>query len=244
MSTSATRHVVPGPVSLLSKSRSWNRPPSGRTSQDGEWAARRIAWYRRQGAGTLQGIRYVQSVDTTDEVTEMHLMADLIGTVSTEAVLEKARKLFGDLADTDRSALHRRRRQEKSARHRWYGIARVPDGAGIGRARIGHAHTEAGTRIQKMPSASPPRHATTPCILREPVPPSTQASGPARSRCFGADLVRHPLVVEAREPQSPDPRLIPVIDNVNQDLQHRGDDRRSARASDRQKELCHPSAAA
>jgi len=69
---------------------------AARSEEDGEWAARRIAWYRRQGARVLHGIQYFQSVDASEEVTEMHLMADLLEPLTPDEVLAKARKLFAD----------------------------------------------------------------------------------------------------------------------------------------------------
>ncbi|HVK02857.1 MAG TPA: GNAT family N-acetyltransferase [Armatimonadaceae bacterium] len=39
-----------------------------------EMARRRIAWYRRNGARVLEGVRYLQSVDNGSEPTPMHLM--------------------------------------------------------------------------------------------------------------------------------------------------------------------------
>lgn len=60
------------------------------------WAERRIAWYRRQGAQLLGGIRYLQSVDTGGDPVEMHLMAHLFAPATPNEVFEVASGLFGD----------------------------------------------------------------------------------------------------------------------------------------------------
>ncbi len=51
-------------------------PPAEETCDASELPRRRIAWYRRLGASLLGGILYTIGVDTTPEVTEMHLMVE------------------------------------------------------------------------------------------------------------------------------------------------------------------------
>jgi hypothetical protein len=45
-----------------------------RSAEDGELARRRIAWYRRQGAFVLEGVKYLQELDTGVPSIPMLLM--------------------------------------------------------------------------------------------------------------------------------------------------------------------------
>lgn len=63
---------------------------------EGDIAARRIAWYERQGAQQLLGVRYIQSVDTTDTLLPMRLMVHKFAEMSVEEVYRLAKQLFGD----------------------------------------------------------------------------------------------------------------------------------------------------
>jgi GNAT superfamily N-acetyltransferase len=60
------------------------------------FAQRRIDWYRRQGARLLEGIEYFQEVDSTDELTPMHLMVDLWEPMSAEETFAILKDLFGE----------------------------------------------------------------------------------------------------------------------------------------------------
>ena len=44
------------------------------SAEEAEWARRRIGWYERLGAQLVPNIRYIQSVNSTDEKTQMALM--------------------------------------------------------------------------------------------------------------------------------------------------------------------------
>ena len=67
-----------------------------KSSEDEEWARRRIGWYERQGAVLVNGIQYFQDVDTSEELTEMHLMVHLFQPMSAEQVYERLEPFFGD----------------------------------------------------------------------------------------------------------------------------------------------------
>jgi hypothetical protein len=66
-----------------------------RGEKDGEFARRRISWYRRQGAKLLGGVHYVQTVDTGQPPTEMHLMAHNLNPVSPPDVYRAAKEVYG-----------------------------------------------------------------------------------------------------------------------------------------------------
>jgi hypothetical protein len=61
-----------------------------------EFAARRINWYRRQGARVLGGVRYFQSVDRPLPPVEMHIMAHPLEPMSAAAIFDLALELFGE----------------------------------------------------------------------------------------------------------------------------------------------------
>jgi ribosomal protein S18 acetylase RimI-like enzyme len=65
------------------------RLASAKSPEDEEWARRRIGWYERQGAVLVNGIQYFQDVDSTDELTEMHIMVHLFQPMSAEQVYER-----------------------------------------------------------------------------------------------------------------------------------------------------------
>lgn len=62
----------------------------------GEFAERRIAWYRRQGAQLLGGVRYFQKVDTPVPATEMHVMVHPFVAVTAVEAYALARRVFGN----------------------------------------------------------------------------------------------------------------------------------------------------
>ena len=66
------------------------------SAQQGELAARRINWYRRQGAAVLEGVQYFQEVDTPVAPVEMHIMAQSFAPMNAEQIFAVASKLFGE----------------------------------------------------------------------------------------------------------------------------------------------------
>jgi hypothetical protein len=68
---------------------------SARSFEDAAWASRRIHWYERQGARILQGVQYYQGVDSTEQLTEMHLMVDLFEPLEAEQIFSRLQAVFG-----------------------------------------------------------------------------------------------------------------------------------------------------
>ncbi|MCS6776920.1 MAG: GNAT family N-acetyltransferase [Chloroherpetonaceae bacterium] len=60
-----------------------------------QWAARRIAWYQRQGALLLTGIHYLQHVDQPFPPVPMHLMVHPLEPLDASRACAMAADLFG-----------------------------------------------------------------------------------------------------------------------------------------------------
>ena len=69
-----------------------------KSPEEAEWALRRINWYERRGAVMVHGIRYLQDVDSTEELTPMHLMVHCRNTPEPEALFERLVAFFGEAA--------------------------------------------------------------------------------------------------------------------------------------------------
>ena len=65
------------------------------SAEEAEWAGRRIAWYRRQGARLLQGIEYVQSVGWQPPYP-MGIMLAFQGELSPQQACKVAQSVLGD----------------------------------------------------------------------------------------------------------------------------------------------------
>jgi len=65
-----------------------------RSAEDAEWARRRIAWYRRQGARVLEGVEYYQRVDTREASTRMLLMLQYLVLMDARQGYSLAKSLF------------------------------------------------------------------------------------------------------------------------------------------------------
>jgi ribosomal protein S18 acetylase RimI-like enzyme len=65
-------------------------------SGDDGLPARRIDWYRRNGASLLDGIDFNQTVDTSDIVTKMHLMVHTIQATTPESAFALLKEYFED----------------------------------------------------------------------------------------------------------------------------------------------------
>jgi GNAT superfamily N-acetyltransferase len=65
-----------------------------KSAEDAEWARRRIAWYRRQGAFVLEGVEYFQEVDTGKPPTRMFLMLHCLVPMDAEQGFSLAKLLF------------------------------------------------------------------------------------------------------------------------------------------------------
>ncbi len=63
---------------------------------DANTAARRIQFYRRQGAFLLEGIRYLQDVGWHQTPLPMHLMLHPLGELDARAAFALAQAVFGD----------------------------------------------------------------------------------------------------------------------------------------------------
>jgi ribosomal protein S18 acetylase RimI-like enzyme len=75
--------------------------PSAEKEDASEWARRRIEWYRRQGAFVLEGVEYVQMVDTGVPPTPMYLMLHPLVPMDAERGYTLVKPLFPE-------TLHRR----------------------------------------------------------------------------------------------------------------------------------------
>jgi GNAT superfamily N-acetyltransferase len=69
---------------------------AAKSAENAEWARRRIAWYRRQGAFVLEGVEYYQEVDTGVAPTRMFLMLHPLAPIDAEQGFSLARALFPD----------------------------------------------------------------------------------------------------------------------------------------------------
>lgn len=67
-----------------------------KSAENAEWARRRIAWYRQQGAFVLEGVEYYQEVDTGVPPTPMFLMLHPVAPIDAEQGFSLAKSLFPD----------------------------------------------------------------------------------------------------------------------------------------------------
>lgn len=75
-------------------------PETTRSDEERELALRRIAFYRRNGARRLGGIRYTQSVGWQPAVP-MHIMVHLLQDRGVEQAFRLAKRVFGDALQED-----------------------------------------------------------------------------------------------------------------------------------------------
>lgn len=64
--------------------------------EDGDIASRRIGWYRRQGAQILEGIEYIQELDTDQPPLPMHLMIHPFIEFTPDEAFSRMKVLFQD----------------------------------------------------------------------------------------------------------------------------------------------------
>ncbi len=84
------------PVGTVAMLLEVERPDLAHTDADRQLAARRIAFYRRQGAQLLDGVHYVQSVGPHQSPLAMHVMVHLLQPMDADAAFQLARAVFGD----------------------------------------------------------------------------------------------------------------------------------------------------